>query len=231
MRNELTKELFGYANNERAILSQRYFKTGPGQYGEGDIFVGIMMLVLRGLSKKYKELPLSDCRTLLESPIHEYRALALMILCLQFKKSDDSVRKKIYDLYLSELSRDNINNWDLVDISAGHIVGEYNRDTDRKILFKLAQSDILWEKRVAIVSTSVYIDTGDVNTTLQLSEILLNDKHDLIYKAVGWMLREVGKRVNEGVLIEFLRLHKATMSRTTWRYAIERLPKEQRASI
>jgi 3-methyladenine DNA glycosylase AlkD len=231
MKNELEKELSEYADSERSVLSQRYFKTAKGEYGEGDVFVGIITPLLRGLSKKYRDLPLADCRALLQSPIHEYRALALMVLCLQFTKADSGVRQRIYNLYLNQLSAGNINNWDLVDISAGHVVGEYNLATDRKILFKLAQSDSVWERRVSIISTSVYINRGDVATTLQLSELLLNDKHDLIHKAVGWMLREVGKRVSEAVLIDFLRQHQAAMPHTTWRYAIERLTKEQIASI
>lgn len=226
MLDSLHADLKKLANPSKTKILARFFKTGPGQYGEGDIFLGLMVPQSRSISQKYKDLPLSDIQKLLNSKIHEERTIALAILCHQFTKSDDRSKKQIFDFYLANTK--NINNWDLVDISAPKIVGEYLLDKPIDILFKLAKSKSLWERRIAILSTFAFIYKGDPKPTLKIAEILLHDKENLIHKAVGWMLREVGKRCGQKYLTDFLDQHYRSIPRVMLRYSIERFPKDLR---
>lgn len=222
MLKELQKETRALADPKKAKTSAWFFKTGPGEYGEGDKFLGLNTPQTRSISKIYKDLPLSDIQELIKSPYHEERSIAIQILVHQFLKNP----KVIYDFYLK--NTEFINNWDLVDISAPKIVGEYLLDKPRNILFKLVKSKSLWERRIAIISTFAFIYKGDPRLSLQISKLLLNDKHDLIHKAVGWMLREVGKRCGEKYLTGFLDENVKTMPRTALRYSIERFPEDKR---
>ncbi len=218
-------ELAKYASDAYAVDLQWFFKTGPGEYGEGDLFVGIRMPDIRRVCKEFKQLQLSEVKKLIESPMHEHRMAGLIIITFQYPKSDD--KQAIYDLYISELAKGSINNWDFVDVTGRAIVGEHLRNNRTK-LYQLAKSENLWERRVAIVSTFPYIASSDASTSLELAELLLHDKHDLMHKAVGWTLREVGKRCDRQLLIEFLDKYASTMPRTALRYAIEHLPEETR---
>lgn len=209
-------ELQKGGNKKRAKLVARYFKTGKGEYGEGDVFIGLTVPQVRIIAKKYRDLPLKEVKNLLYSPIHEYRLTALIILT--YKK----LTSEIVDLYLSNTKY--INNWDLVDLSSHEILGIYLLDKPRKILYDLAKSKNIWERRIAVISTFAFLREKDFYDSLALAEILLHDTHDLIHKAVGWMLREVGKR-NEKVLVDFLSTRYKTMPRTTLRYAIEKFDK------
>jgi len=222
--SELKKELQSLSDKEQAKNLQRFFKTEKGDYGEGDIFLGIKVPIQRKVANKYIDLSLEDLQDLLNSKIHEHRFTALIILITQFL-SDSLQKKKIFDFYLKNTK--NINNWDLVDISAPKIVGKYLLDKDRKILYKLAKSKNLWEKRIAIISTFAFIKEKQFDDTLKISEILLNDNHDLIHKAVGWALREVGNK-DRKVEEKFLKKHYIQMPRTMFRYAIEKFPEELR---
>lgn len=223
---ELEKELGKYADKEKAKLLQRFFKTGKGEYGEGDIFLGLTVPKIRDLARRFPNLDFDELQDLLNSKIHEKRMLALVILVNRYKKSkDDKEKKRIFDFYLANTR--NINNWDLVDVNCKDIVGRYLFDKDRKILYKLAKSRNLWEKRIAIVSTSYFIWKNQFEDTLRISEILLKDKHDLIHKAVGWMLREIGKR-DLKVEENFLKKHYKKMPRTMLRYAIEKFDEGKR---
>jgi 3-methyladenine DNA glycosylase AlkD len=213
------------ASSRDARFLQRYFKTAPGEYGAGDRFVGIRVPVLRRLAREFRALPRRDAIVLLHSPIHEERSLALMLLVGAYQRADDAGRTEIYDLYLSHL--DHVNNWDLVDGSAPRIVGAHLEKRSRQILFRLARSKILWHRRVAVLATFYFIQAGDFGDALRLAEMLLGDKHDLMHKAVGWMLREIGKR-DVAVLKQFLARHAARMPRTMLRYAIEKLPARAR---
>lgn len=226
---DVMSDLAKVASNEYARSLARFFKTGPGEYGEGDIFIGVRVPDNRKVCRAYKNMPLAEVQKLLKSPVHEHRLAAVIIMNEQFRRADETDRKVMYEHYISALHQGYINNWDIVDTSAGHIVGEYLRDTDRLELARLARSKSLWERRVAIIATSAYIGTGDGVTTLELAKLLLHDDHDLIHKAVGWMLREVGKRVDEALLTGFLDEYAAQMPRTMLRYACERLTPEQRA--
>ena len=224
--NKLKKDLKQAANPKQAKILQGFFKTGKGEYGEGDIFLGIKVPVLRKFSKKYwQTLSVSDIKTLLTSKIHEERMLALYILILQYKKGDEQERKNIFDFYLKHTKY--INNWDLVDVSTPNIVGDYLLDKDRKILYKLVRSKDLWERRISIMACFTFIRNNDYKDALKISEILLKDDHDLIHKAVGWMLREVGNR-NMPVEEKFLKKHYKKMARTMLRYAIEKFPEPKR---
>lgn len=213
------------ASPDVAKSSMRFFRTGPGQYGEGDTFIGIKVPTLRKVSREFRSLPLQEIALLLNSPIHEERHLALMILVLQVAKCDDAYRRAVYDFYLQNSKF--INNWDLVDCSAPQIVGGYLLDNPRKPLLQLTRSKSLWERRIAIVSTQHFIRNDDFADTLTISEKFLNDKEDLIHKASGWMLREVGQKA-QTVLAAFLDQHAAAMPRTMLRYAIEKFPPAQR---
>ncbi|MFA6604294.1 MAG: DNA alkylation repair protein [Patescibacteria group bacterium] len=214
------------ADPAKALVLLRFFKTGPGEYGEGDTFLGIVVPEIRKLVKKYASLPLGQVQRLLRSKYHEARLLALLILVRQFERGGETARKKIFDLYLANTGR--INNWDLVDLSAPNIVGEYLLDRPKKTLLELAGSQSLWERRIAMLATFAEIKRGRPDTALRLAKKLLRNDHDLIRKAVGWMLREVGKRCSQKTLEDFLDRHAAEMPRTMLRYAIERLPTRQR---
>jgi 3-methyladenine DNA glycosylase AlkD len=213
------------ASVEKAAVLQRYFKTGPGEYGAGDIFLGIPVPEIRKLAKTYRHLRLEDTTQLLRSPIHEERLLALLILIQIFSAGDESVKKKIFDLYLSNTGF--INNWDLVDVSAQHIVGAYLAAKNKKVLVRLAKSEDLWERRIAIMATFHFIRQDVFAETLKIAKILIADREDLIHKAVGWMLREVGKR-NVRIEEQFLKLYYKKMPRTMLRYAIEKFPQARR---
>lgn len=218
---ELRARVRAAANPERARQSQRYFKTGPGQYGEGDIFLGLNMPTLRTIAQAFRSLPLADCLALLHSEYHEERALALLIMCGAYPKSDAAAQEQLYQAYLDHTTH--INNWDLVDVSAPHIVGAHLWPRSREPLYDLARSASLWERRIAIIATMFFIRRDDFADTLALAGILRSDRHDLIHKAVGWMLREVGQR-NQEVAEGFLRRHYRVLPRTMLRYAIERFP-------
>ena len=230
----LRKELRSKANPRKAEILQRFFKTGKGEYGEGDIFLGIQSPDKRKIAKKYKNLRFSDLRQLLKSKIHDERETALLILINRFQgamtRHSTSVRHKIFNLYLKNTKY--INNWDLVDLSAPKIVGEYLRqfgiiNETKRILYRLAKSKNIWERRIAILATYAFIQNNKFDEALEISEMLLGDSHDLIHKAVGWMLREVGKR-SQKTLERFLKKHYKKMSRTALRYAIERFPEKKR---
>ncbi len=206
-------------------IFQRFFKTGKGEYGEGDVFIGLSVPEQRAVAKKYMDIGMDDVEKLLKSKTHEHRLVALLMLIEKFRNSDNRGKKRIYDFYLDNTMH--VNNWDLVDMSAARIVGEYLMDKDRKVLYKLAKSDSIWERRISIISTHIFIKNNDFGDTLKLSEILLNDRHDLIHKAVGWMLREVGKR-NQKAEEKFLMKYHKEMPRTMLRYSIERFSDEKR---
>lgn len=222
---EIEQELHALANAETAANLAWFFKTAPGEYGEGDRFYGIRVPVLRKLAKKYQALDLTGCRTLLCSPYHEARLLALLILVRHYDRGDEETRTKIYHLYLTHTAY--VNNWDLVDSSAEHIIGRHLMERDRSVLYTLACSSSVWERRIAIMATFHFIKAGSFEETLRLADVLLNDTHDLIHKAVGWMLREVGKR-DQAVAEGFLRPRYRQMPRTMLRYAIERYPENLR---
>jgi 3-methyladenine DNA glycosylase AlkD len=213
------------ADPEDARNLQRFFKTGPGEYGEGDVFIGVRVPVVRGIAKEFRALPLEDAAELLRSPVHEERLLALLILVGAYAKGDDVLRGRIFDFYLANTRF--INNWDLVDSSAEHLLGAHLRGGDRSLLDRLARSELLWERRIAIMATFHFIRRGEFTDTLRIAALLLHDGHDLIHKAVGWMLREVGKRDREAEEA-FLREHCRAMPRTMLRYAIERFPEPLR---
>lgn len=219
---ELRQKLKTLANPERAAHSLRFFKTGVGEYGEGDCFMGITVPQLRRLAKQAYDLTLEQLQQLLDSKWHEERLVALLILVEQFQKTHDP---NCVDFYLK--NTDKVNNWDLVDSSAPYLLGIHLLSRDPELLYKLAKSKNLWERRIAIISTFAFIRAGRFEHTLVLAEMLLEDKHDLIHKAVGWMLRELGKR-DQTVLEKFLATHAARMPRTALRYAIERFPEKQR---
>ena len=226
----LKSDLEALKNPEKATILQRFFKTGKGQYGEGDIFLGITVPQSRKIAIKYKTLTQKEIKLLLTSKIHEERLIGLLILVRTFNNSDSIERKKIYEFYLS-LSK-YINNWDLVDLSADKIVGRYlyqvgNADLRSIQLSHFARSKNIWERRIAIVATYHFIKNNRYDDTLKITEILLNDSHDLIQKAVGWMLREVGKR-SQKTEEDFLKKHYKTMPRTMLRYAIEKFPEAKR---
>jgi 3-methyladenine DNA glycosylase AlkD len=209
------------ANPEIAKISQRFFKTGAGHYGEGDLFIGIKVPVLRGLIKEFRGANLEILSELLRSPRHEERLLALYLLIDFYQRGDAQAKTTVYQIYLAHTRF--INNWDLVDTSAPQIVGHYLFDKPRHILDDLAHSTSLWERRIAILATFYFIRQNQFDDTLRLAECLLKDQHDLIHKAIGWMLREVGKR-DQAQTEAFLRKHYHQLPRTTLRYAIERMP-------
>jgi len=210
--------------NDAAFLAG-FFKTGPGQYGEGDVFIGVRVPVIRKVAKEFKELRLPEVECLLHSPVHEERLAALVILVMRAAKADTTARKVIYDFYLANTKF--INNWDLVDLSAPQIVGAYLAEKSRKPLHRLAKSSRLWDRRVSILATFHFIKGGDYGDTLKIAEMLLADREDLMHKAVGWMLREVGKR-DVALLEGFLGQHCRVMPRTMLRYAIERFSEKKR---
>jgi len=221
----IQRRLRSFASKEKATLLMGFFKTGPGQYGEGDKFLGVMVPNIRLVVKEYGDAPLPEVKKLICSAWHEERVLALLILVDQFERGDDALRKKIYQIYLKNTRY--INNWDLVDLSAPKIVGPYLDGDSRALLYRLVRSKNLWERRIAILATFPYIRKSDFADALSLSEKLLSDDEDLMHKAVGWMLREVGKK-NTAVLEGFLKKHHRKMPRTALRYAIERFPEAKR---
>lgn len=222
---EIQKELETYIDPVKREYLPRFFKTGKGQYGEGDKFLGVVVPHTRLVARKYKDEPFEVVAELLQSEWHECRLCALLMMVERFKKCDETGRKEIYQFYLSQTER--INNWDLVDLSAPYIVGEFLKDKSRGDLYRLAESSLLWEQRIAVVATAMLIRNNDFIDILRLSERLLNHEHDLMRKAVGWMLREMGKR-NKDLLVQFLdRFHKE-MPRTMLRYSIEKMTGEER---
>jgi 3-methyladenine DNA glycosylase AlkD len=223
--SQIKKDLARLKNPEKAKVLSGFFKTGKGEYGEGDKFLGIIVPDQRKIAKKYTDIGLTDTQKLLSSKIHEHRLTALFILIGKYKKANETEKKKIFNFYLKNTR--NINNWDLVDLSAPNIVGDYLLEKNREILYHLSRSTNLWEKRIAILATLAFIRNNDFKDTLEISKVLLRDKHDLIHKAVGWMLREIGKR-DLKTEEEFLKKHYKIMPRTMLRYAIERFPEEKR---
>lgn len=225
----IRKNLREHSSKEKAAILQKFFKTGPGEYAQNDKFIGVKVPQVRKLAGKcYNGIILNDLSVLLKSPIHEERLLALLILIFQYRKAlSEAAKEEIYDFYLNHISY--INNWDLVDLSAGHIIGAFLMNRDKKLLYDLACSSILWEKRIAIVSTSYFIKNRHFSDTLKIAQLLLTDSHDLIHKAVGWMLREVGKRSLD-CEERFLKKYYQIMPRTMLRYAIERFPEPLRQS-
>ncbi len=221
----IQKRIRSLADKNKAALLQGFFKTGPGEYGEGDVFLGIPVPVLRGLVKEHDGLPPHDAARLLRSTFHEERLFALLMLVRAFTRGSDQEKKKIFTLYLENTRY--INNWDLVDLSAPAIVGGYLAGRDRSRLYELAGSKDLWKRRIAILATFAFIKAGDYADALNIAEKLLSDEHDLIHKAVGWMLREMGKRDRRREE-KFLLLHYRQMPRTMLRYAIERFPEARR---
>jgi len=219
------KELRTLASPETATILQGFFKTGKGQYGEGDVFLGIKVPVLRALAKRQRDTGLDTVTALLASRYHEERVLALLLLIEFYQRADDTGRQAAFDLYLGSTAR--INNWDLVDISAPHIIGKHLENRPRKVLHALARSPQLWERRIAIIATFHFIRLNDFADTLRIAKTLLQDEHDLMHKATGWMLREVGKR-DLAAEEAFLKTHYRIMPRTMLRYAIERFPEQKR---
>ena len=221
---EVLTELKKRGNATRAAFALRYFKTGKGEYAEGDRFLGLNAAEVKQTTRLFRDLDLSHVRKLMHSPIHEARIVALLILVHQFQKLPEK-RKLIFDFYLDNRSR--VNNWDLVDCSASYIVGAYLYGRNRKLLQQLARSDSLWDRRIAIISTLYFIRNNDLDDTFRISEMLLRDREDLIHKAVGWMLREAGKKDMDR-LQAFLKQNYTKIPRTTLRYAIERFPDKVR---
>jgi 3-methyladenine DNA glycosylase AlkD len=223
---KIQAELRSVADPVKAKVLARFFKTGPGEYGEGDRFLGVIVPKIRKIVKTHRQAQWGGVRKLLHSPYHEERLTALLILVEQYQHGDSSRKKAIYELYLASTSY--INNWDLVDLTAQHIVGDYICGNDSSVLTRLALSKDLWERRIAMLSTYHFIRRGESRQALQIAESLVQDPEDLIHKAVGWMLREVGKRCSMEVECKFLNKHAAAMPRTMFRYAIERFPEELR---
>lgn len=225
---EIQQQLDFLSTPEKRDFLPYFFKTGKGQYGEGDKFLGVVVPDTRSVAKASKNISSEELDKLIDNEYHECRLCALLILVERFKKEKNrQERENIYNYYLSKTDR--INNWDLVDLSAKDIVGQYLVDqTDRSILYKLAESSLLWDQRIAIISTYAFIKNNDFEDTIRLSEIFLSHKHDLMHKACGWMLREVGKR-NRNTLLKFLDQHYTTMPRTMLRYSLEKLLPEEKA--
>lgn len=223
--SDLKTALRASAKPSQAMVLQRFFKTGKGDYGEGDVFLGVKIPPIRALVKKYNGLSIDDAVKLLQSKIHEERMTALLLLVQKFKKANEVEKRKIYTLYIANTKK--INNWDLVDLSAPNIVGEYLFGKSYDELIARAKSELLWNKRIAVIATFAFIKKGVFEPTFKIAELLINDKHDLIHKAIGWMLREIGKRDIEAEE-EFLQIHYKQMPRTMLRYAIEKFPEEKR---
>jgi len=238
MNNE-TAEAVQAALAEQAIPKniptiQRFFKTGEGEYGEGDVFIGVRVPANRIVAKRFSTLPLVEIDRLLNSSIHEHRQAALFILVYRFlaaskpSSRDDNLRGELSAFYVNALKRGRVNNWDLIDASAEHLLGDYLQDRPRQLLFDLASSSQLWERRAAVIATFAFIKRKDGSTTFELAKKLLNDSEPLMHKAIGWMLRETGKRINQKVLTSFLDQHAAKMPRTMLSYAVEHLSLKKR---
>ena len=227
MLNAIKKEFKDLTNPAKAALLARFFKTGKGEYAEGDKFLGLTVPQIRRIAKKHAaSLTLSDTAALLRSPVHEERLAALLILKDKYARGSGADKQRIFRLYLSGTRF--INNWDLVDLSAEHIVGAWLEDKDKQPLLRLARSKVLWERRIALLATFRYIKAGESALTLKLVNEVLEDEHDLMYKAAGWMLREVGKRCSGTVLRDFLKKNYDRLPRTALRYAIEHFPENER---
>ena len=221
----ITNKLQALSNAEKREIFPRFFKAGKGEYGEGDRFLGVTVPNIRAIAKLHKDISIEEIRDLIQSEWHEVRLCALIIMVEKSKKKDEALRKELFNLYLSQTER--INNWDLVDLSCRFIIGEYLLDKSRDILYQLAQSPLLWDNRIAIVSTYAFIRKGQLEDTYALSDLMMQHPHDLMHKAIGWMLREAGKRNSER-LYDYVMSHRADMPRTMLRYAIEKFsPKER----
>lgn len=227
--DEVINALAQLSSPQDATFLQRFFKTGEGQYGAGDKFIGVRMPKLREVCKQFKMLPLSEIQKLFSSDIHEHRMAAGVICDYQYPKRDSAGKEAIYQLYLKNVLAGRVNNWDLIDVTCRGVIGRHIHELNspHDVLFELARSDNIWRKRTAIISTFYFLKFGEYKTTLKLCEVLLHDEHDLIQKAVGWSLRELGKHAGRDLLLKFLDMHAATMPRTALRYAIEHLPPEQ----
>ncbi|MDD4351961.1 MAG: DNA alkylation repair protein [Candidatus Gracilibacteria bacterium] len=223
--SQVQQALKKLASEEKSQILTRFFKTAKGEYGEGDVFIGVVVPEQRKIAKEFRDLPLNEVAKLLKSKIHEDRLTALLILTYKYPKLEQQEKKKIIDFYLKHTAY--INNWDLVDLSAYKLLGEYLIDKDRTLLYELAKSKNLWERRIAMISTFTFIRNKDFADTLKIAGILLQDKHDLMHKAVGWMLREIGKR-DIKTEEEFLRKYYKKMPRTMLRYAIEKFDENKR---
>jgi len=224
--NKIKQVLNKLANKNQATNLSHFFKTGPGQYGEGDKFLGIKVPQQRIVAKKYyRDATIKEVAELIQSPYHEHRLTGLIILVLKFPHATEAEQKQIYNFYLKNTKY--INNWDLVDVTTPSIVGQWLLTHDRKILYKLAKSKLLWNRRIAVLATFSFIRAQQFSEAIKISKILLSDKHDLMHKAVGWMLRETGKR-DESELKKFLKKYAGQMPRTMLRYAIEKFPKTKR---
>ena len=224
----ITSELQALSNAEKREIFPRFFKAGKGEYGEGDRFLGVTVPNIRVIAKLHKDISIEEIRDLIQSEWHEVRLCALIIMVEKSKKKDETLRKELFNLYLSQTKR--INNWDLVDLSCRFIVGEYLLDKSRDILYQLAQSPLLWDNRIAIVSTYAFIRKGQLEDTYALSDLMMQHPHDLMHKAIGWMLREAGKRDSER-LYDYVMSHRADMPRTMLRYAIEKFSPKERAIL
>ncbi|MGB8316541.1 MAG: DNA alkylation repair protein [Ignavibacteriaceae bacterium] len=222
---ELKQTVKNNSNKQQAIILQRFFKTGKGEYGEGDVFAGIKVPLSRKIANDFKDLDFTDLQKVIQSKIHEERLITLFILIAKYKNSDDAVREKLFNFYLKNIRY--VNNWDLVDLSAEKIIGAYLIDKDKRLLFDLVKSNNIWERRIAIMSTFCFIKANQFAVALKISELLLKDKHDLIHKASGWMLREIGKRDIQAEEV-FLQKYYKNMPRTMLRYAIEKFPEKKR---
>lgn len=221
----ITNELQALSDAEKREIFPKFFKAGKGEYGEGDRFLGVTVPNIRAIAKLHKDISIEEIRDLIQSEWHEVRLCALIIMVEKSKKKDEALRKELFNLYLSQTER--INNWDLVDLSCRFIIGEYLLDKSRDILYQLAQSPLLWDNRIAIVSTYAFIRKGQLEDTYALSDLMMQHPHDLMHKAIGWMLREAGKRDSER-LYDYVMSHRADMPRTMLRYAIEKFsPKER----
>ena len=224
----ITSELQALTNAEKREIFPRFFKAGKGEYGEGDRFLGVTVPNIRAIAKLHKDISIEEIRDLIQSEWHEVRLCALIIMVEKSKKKDEALRKELFNLYLSQTER--INNWDLVDLSCRFIIGEYLLDKSRDILYQLAQSPLLWDNRIAIVSTYAFIRKGQLEDTYALSDLMMQHPHDLMHKAIGWMLREAGKRDSER-LYDYVMSHRADMPRTMLRYAIEKFSPEERSIL
>ena len=224
---DVIKELKKYSNKKKSLVLMRFFKTGKGEYGEGDKFMGVIVPEQRKIAKKYQDLNFSEIKKLLSNPFHEVRLTGLFILVYKYEKGDKTERKKIYNFYIKNIKA--VNNWDLVDATTPNIIGRYlwESKSSRQIIYKMANSKNLWERRIAILATYYFIKNKYFKDTVEIARSLLKDEEDLIHKAVGWMLREVGRR-DEKILIDFLDQYVLVMSRTTLRYSLEKLSEKQR---
>ena len=224
----ITNELQALSDAEKREIFPKFFKAGKGEYGEGDRFLGVTVPNIRAIAKLHKDVSIEEIRKLIQSEWHEVRLCALIIMVEKSKKKDEALRKELFNLYLSQTER--INNWDLVDLSCRFIIGEYLLDKSRDILYHLAQSPLLWDNRIAIVSTYAFIRKGQLEDAYALSDLMMQHPHDLMHKAIGWMLREAGKRDSER-LYDYVMSHRADMPRTMLRYAIEKFSPKERAIL